>query len=377
MFEKIENSPIGKPTIGNLFDLLKREAIDISPDYQRLGRIWSVEKKQLLIDSIINGYDIPKIYFHYLVSSSKELNKSNKLLAIIDGKQRIEAISDFLSDELTISENFVYFRDTSVDIKELKLSQIEKRYPLIASQILSYQLDFVFIETDERERIEDLFLRLNEGVPLNNSERRKSYGGFFVDFAFDKINNSVFFTRKVSFSNNRLEHFDLFTKLALIENSGLKSFTKKNLDLLIRENKNTNQRINDCLIKLEQNLNSISMLFNDKDELLKSKSIVPLYYIFLSQHSIDKKAGVQFLRDFHEIRRMNRNDYSIKKKNEVMIEFDRLTQQGANQKKSIEKRLRILERYFEIYCNKGSFNIETSISTAGLGLHDLQYDSNI
>lgn len=377
MFEKIENSPIGKPTIGNLFDLLKREAIDISPDYQRLGRIWSVEKKQLLIDSIINGYDIPKIYFHYLVSSSKELNKSNKLLAIIDGKQRIEAISDFLSDELTISENFVYFRDTSVDIKELKLSQIEKRYPLIASQILSYQLDFVFIETDERERIEDLFLRLNEGVPLNNSERRKSYGGFFVDFAFDKINNSVFFTRKVSFSNNRLEHFDLFTKLALIENSGLKSFTKKNLDLLIRENKNTNQRINDCLIKLEQNLNSISMLFNDKDELLKSKSIVPLYYIFLSQHSIDKKAGVQFLRDFHEIRRMNRNDYSIKKKNEVMIEFDRLTQQGANQKKSIEKRLRILERYFEIYCNKGSFNIETSISTAGLGLHDLQYNSNI
>lgn len=377
MFEKIENSPVGKPTIGNLFDLLKREVIDISPDYQRLGRIWSVEKKQLLIDSIINGYDIPKIYFHYLVSSSKELNKSNKLLAIIDGKQRIEAIYDFLSDELTISENFVYFRDTSVDIKELKLSQIEKRYPLIASQILSYQLDFVFIETDERERIEDLFLRLNEGVPLNNSERRKSYGGFFVDFAFDKINNSDFFIRKVSFSNNRLEHFDLFTKLALIENSGLKSFTKKNLDLLIRENKNTNQRINDCLIKLEQNLNSISMLFNDKDELLKSKSIVPLYYIFLSQHSIDKNAGIQFLRDFHDIRRMNRNDYSIRKKNEVMIEFDRLTQQGANQKKSIEKRLTILERYFEIYSNKGSINIETSISTAGLGLHDLQYDSNI
>lgn len=377
MFEKIENSPVGKPTIGNLFDLLKRETIDISPDYQRLGRIWSVEKKQLLIDSIINGYDIPKIYFHYLVSSSKELNKSNKLLAIIDGKQRIEAIYDFLSDELTISENFVYFRDTSVDIKELKLSQIEKRYPLIASQILSYQLDFVFIETDERERIEDLFLRLNEGVPLNNSERRKSYGGFFVDFAFDKINNSDFFIRKVSFSNNRLEHFDLFTKLALIENSGLKSFTKKNLDLLIRENKNTNQRITDCLIKLEQNLNSISMLFNDKDELLKSKSIVPLYYIFLSQHSIDKNAGIQFLRDFHDIRRMNRNDYSIRKKNEVMIEFDRLTQQGANQKKSIEKRLTILERYFEIYSNKGSINIETSISTAGLGLHDLQYDSNI
>lgn len=33
------------------------------PPEQREGKIWSLEQKQNLIDSIYNDYDIPKIYF--------------------------------------------------------------------------------------------------------------------------------------------------------------------------------------------------------------------------------------------------------------------------------------------------------------------------
>ncbi len=89
MFEKIEYSSIGKSNVKTIIELLRSDKIDKNPDYQRFGKLWSKDKKQLLIDSIINGYDIPKIYFHYLASSSREINESGKLLAIIDGKQRI------------------------------------------------------------------------------------------------------------------------------------------------------------------------------------------------------------------------------------------------------------------------------------------------
>lgn len=377
MFEKIEFSPIGKSNIRTLFELLKSDKIDKSPDYQRLGNIWTKDKKQLLIDSIINGYDIPKIYFHYLASSSRELNQSNKLIAIIDGKQRIEAVEEFLNNQLRISQDFVLLKDEKIDLKGNTYEQIELKYPWIADEILNYQFDFVFIETDERERIDELFLRLNEGIPLNNSERRKSYGGFLVRYALQKIEESVFFKSKVSFSNKRLEHFDLYTKLALIETSDdLKSFNKATLDKLIKDNKVQNVEILDSLDRLDQNLNKLSTLFDDRDELLRSKSLVPLYYYFLiKEFNNNIQSKLYFLRQFHELRKTNRIDLPYDNINQIMIEFDRLTQQGANQKKSLEKRLLMLDRYYYIFDNNGSITVDTKISTAGLNIKKLR-DSN-
>lgn len=379
MFEKIEYSPIGKSTVRNLMELIVADKIDKSPDYQRFGKLWSKEKKQLLIDSIINNYDIPKIYFHYLASSSREINQSQKLLAIIDGKQRIEAIEDFLRDDLKISQNFIYLKEEGVDLKGMSFSQLENRYPWIAEEILNYEFDFVFIETDERERIDELFLRLNEGVPLNNSERRKSYGGYLVQYSLNKSENLDFFKNKVSFSNKRLEHFDLYTKLVLIEYyDDLKSFTKATLDKLIKDNKTQGTQIDTSLRNLDYNLILLANYFENNDELLRSKSIVPLYYIFLlKENDQQQDRKLDFLRQFNELRKINRKDLPYDEVNQIMIEFDRLTQQGANQKKSLEKRLKMLDRFFEIFNEKGSINIETKISTIGLDLKKLSESKDV
>ncbi len=379
MFEKIEYSPIGKSNVKTLIELLRSDKIDKNPDYQRFGKLWSKDKKQLLIDSIINGYDIPKIYFHYLASSSREINESGKLLAIIDGKQRIEAIEDFLTDKIRISQNFVFLKSPEINLKGLSFSQLEKNYPWIAEEILFYKFDFVFIETDERERIDELFLRLNEGVPLNNSERRKSYGGYLVQYALDKTEQMDFFTHKVAFSNKRLEHFDLYTKLVLIESSpDLKSFTKTTLDRLIKENKEQNDEIDSSLTDLDNNLNQLAQYFEDGDELLRSKSIVPLYYMFLlKEGNGDNQNKLEFLRLFHDLRKHNRRDLPYDQVNQIMIEFDRLTQQGANQKKSLEKRLTMLDRFYEKFNESNNLNVGTKISTAGLDLKKLSETKDI
>jgi hypothetical protein len=63
---------------------LERKHILLSPPYQREGEVWTLYKKQLLIDSLINGYDIPKLYLH-------EYDKVRKIdgelikYAIVDG----------------------------------------------------------------------------------------------------------------------------------------------------------------------------------------------------------------------------------------------------------------------------------------------------
>jgi hypothetical protein len=39
-----------------------RDSIDPEPDFQRRP-VWSRAQKQLLIDSILRGYDVPKMYW--------------------------------------------------------------------------------------------------------------------------------------------------------------------------------------------------------------------------------------------------------------------------------------------------------------------------
>ena len=41
----------------------KRKKIDTNPDYQRPA-VWTKAQKQLLIDSILRDFDVPKIYLH-------------------------------------------------------------------------------------------------------------------------------------------------------------------------------------------------------------------------------------------------------------------------------------------------------------------------
>jgi uncharacterized protein with ParB-like and HNH nuclease domain len=74
--------------------LLKERARISFPEYQRQPNLWSVEKKSLLIDSILQDIDIPKLYFFLAGKDSYE---------VVDGQQRLWAIWEFVDKEILIS----------------------------------------------------------------------------------------------------------------------------------------------------------------------------------------------------------------------------------------------------------------------------------
>ena len=155
----------------------ERELINISPEYQRQGGIWNLEKKQLLIDSILNDYDIPKLYFHSLTSQQKIDSNTDFDYAIIDGRQRIETIWGFIDGDFPLSEDFAYQADTKVNAAKLTYQDLAKEYPKIKIRFDSYTLPVTLVETEDIDLIEDMFSRLNEAVPLNGAEKRNSFGG--------------------------------------------------------------------------------------------------------------------------------------------------------------------------------------------------------
>ena len=62
------------------------------PEYQRQPNLWPVDKKRLLIDSILRDIDIPKLYFN---------NTKEGGFEVVDGQQRLWTIWEFIDDEYT------------------------------------------------------------------------------------------------------------------------------------------------------------------------------------------------------------------------------------------------------------------------------------
>jgi hypothetical protein len=67
-----------------------KSKIDTNPDFQR-PPVWSRAQKQLLIDTILRGYDIPKLYWRRLSVKPDKYD-------VIDGQQRLRAVFEFQQD---------------------------------------------------------------------------------------------------------------------------------------------------------------------------------------------------------------------------------------------------------------------------------------
>src|SRR5437867_1039169 len=143
-----------------------RGKIDPSPIYQRPGHVWPDKDKALLIDSILNEYDVPKIYLADFTRFRSPLNTKNKEYAVIDGKQRLEAVWDFYSGKLKLNDDFQYAKDPSIRLSGLKLDDLKLRAPHLVRRFLNHNLAVMGVITDEEGKINEMFIRLNRSKPL-------------------------------------------------------------------------------------------------------------------------------------------------------------------------------------------------------------------
>jgi hypothetical protein len=330
----------------------ERDLINTSPEYQRAGGVWTLQKKQLLIDSIINDYDIPKLYFH-LLEKDDEFEYS-----IIDGRQRLEAIWEFINDDFGLADDFEFFENTDLKLRALSYTDLAKEYPKIKINFDSYILPIVIVETSEVDLIEDMFSRLNEAVPLNAAEKRNAIGGSMAS-TIRSVSNHEFFTKKVKFNNNRYQHREvsariLFLLYSLDLNDKILDTKKPYLDAMTNKfKKDSSLSPNKYEDETDSILETMNSVFIDNDSLLKSQSAVTIYFL-LFRNAIQKDKVSLITRskffDFYNAISENRKvaEKDITEANFEYLEFERMSQQGTNDANSIKERVRILEQEFGI-----------------------------
>src|SRR5919106_4807296 len=154
-----------------------RSAIADDAPYQRESSIWSLEKQQLFIDSLLNGYDVPKIYLHDLRG-----RHPTRVYAVVDGRQRLTAIWRYLRGEFGLAPDF---RIEPANLPELpprvrhpapgdRFADLDPPWQRVLRET---HLTVVLIQNATEEDIDFIFFRLNNGEPLNAAEKRNALGG--------------------------------------------------------------------------------------------------------------------------------------------------------------------------------------------------------
>jgi hypothetical protein len=339
-----------KKSIGSF--LVEKNVIETDPKYQRESGVWSTEKIQLFIDSIFNGFDIPKLYLHDLRGLSGRYD-----YAVVDGKQRLHAIWEFMDNKVALADDFEIREEKPRLTPPKKGSKFQDLSIEWQEIFKSKNFDVVFIQNAQEEDIEDLFSRLNNGEPLNSAEKRNAKGGDMAAL-IREIAEEDFFTEKLAFNNRRFSHYEVAAKYLLIERSVLSGSTpfcdlkKKFLDLMVEENRSFTGRAKEKLkSSVCSQLASLNRIFSNKDDLLSKQSYAPMYYMFVKV--IEKEYAhkdlyvylTKFVKDFHVLRQENLLK-SEEKRDPSLSEFGRLIQQGTNDAGSLENRVGILRRFF-------------------------------
>lgn len=350
----IEAFPVQHSTIMRLYS--EKDEIMLNPDYQRMGGVWTLEKKQLLMDSILNDYDIPKIYLH---AFTREQRKADGFAyAVIDGRQRLEAIWQFIEGKFALADDFKYQDDESIKLTRLGYSDIASAYPKIKIKFDSFVLPVVGVDTDDQELIEDMFSRLNEAVPLNAAEKRNAIGGELVT-AIREVASHAFFTKCVAFGNKRFQHREVAARFILVEENartlGKIIDTKKEyLDALARNYRHDKTAL---VIEVQKTvsvvLDFMKSIFLEKDELLRAQGNMVLYYLLCKSAIHANETGKISRARLYEFRDLVRDNRLRAEENYAeasfeLLEFDRLSQQGTNDSSNIRERLGVISRFMQV-----------------------------
>jgi hypothetical protein len=352
--------------------------IEFAPIYQRKSRIWSPKDKQYLIDSILNGFDVPKIYLADFTFMNTVLNRTNKKYAIIDGKQRFETIYEFFRGEVLLAGDFELEENPSLKLGGLSFQDLTRNHPRVARKFENYNLTVMGVITDDEAKINELFVRLNSSRPLTGAELRNARPGEVPALIRDLVTHD-FFVQKIRFNTLRSQDKNLAAKLLLVEHRGQLVDTKKSqldrlvidsLDILDTSDEEDAEqfeeieaetRIEETLSdtenadidrsaeRVKRVLSRMVTVFTNKDPLLATQApIIPYYWLIRALN--DERLGLvrPFLVDFEQRLKSNRTVDPADPSRDPELDLYYTMSRTSNDAGSMRGRYRILRQRFDL-----------------------------
>jgi hypothetical protein len=245
-----------------------RNSLVMRPAYQR-QLVWTKAQKQLLIDSVLRKFDIPKFYL-------RKTSSALDCFEVVDGQQRLSTIFDFLDDKFALAKDCDAV--DGHDVAGKKFSQLDVS---VKSIIHLYQLTVVVLEEASEDDIRELFLRLQNGTTLKAQEKRNARPGLMREFVCEVAKHKFF--DSVMFSNSRCT-FDLVAaQMTLFTLTGdICNLKDRDLNRMYETNKDFDKKSQEAK-KVIRVLDFLCQMFPDKTPELKKRFNVVSLYILVSK----------------------------------------------------------------------------------------------
>lgn len=155
-----------------LKNMIANGKIDFDHIIQR-SYVWERKRKSALIESMILGYPIPPVFAKRVDDGTGK--RGGNIYSIMDGKQRLSTVAQFLNDEFALTElPPVTYMDEGLntecetDISGMKFSELPET---IKDQLSSTIFSVTYFDNLTKEEERELFKRLNAGKPLSTKSR--------------------------------------------------------------------------------------------------------------------------------------------------------------------------------------------------------------
>ncbi len=165
---------------------INKNVIKLNPDYQRNHR-WTAEASSKLIESLILNIPVPFIYISQDIDVDDEIDEGVARYSVIDGQQRLTAISNFFNNKYSLTDLEVLDALNGCSYNDLP--------PFLIRRLEERSIRCLRIDSTLDQQVKyDIFERLNSGsVKLEPQElRNATCRGPFKALIKDLSKNSYF-----------------------------------------------------------------------------------------------------------------------------------------------------------------------------------------
>jgi len=208
-------------SIQNFIQKIIKSHYFINEEYQR-SKVWKDKHKQKFIKDLLEGHFIGVIVL-------KRIN--NQKYEIIDGQQRYSTIKDFIKGELKITGSHPPFIYKDLKKEEIIDNSTGRKYSLkeYKKTLSEQKIYFIIINKANDIEIAQLFLSINEGVPLNSAEKLNAQRGWFRELVFKLTKNPLFDREKennIGIQGYRFHYREICAQLLKLEYDSLNNNEK-------------------------------------------------------------------------------------------------------------------------------------------------------
>jgi hypothetical protein len=285
----------------------ERSKIILDPIFQR-GDVWPSEKQRLLIDSILKGWEIGRILLN-AISVKCEKNMFKPLYQVVDGQQRLRSIYRFLDGEISIPEwtlradtaGIYIISEKKYDLRGKKWTDMD--FPQeVKMKFLSYTMPVKVYTNKSDQEIAQIFVRVQEGLPLSWSEKLNAVLGYIRDEIKNLSEHKLLENTKISphrFNRRWVVSHVVYHEINDFANTGFRRAYARDLMEMYIQHRKASGKTDKTLDQVKKVFDYLNKHLGNKAKLLeKNPDFITLYmvcsYLFHKGYIIEGVSGLNW-----------------------------------------------------------------------------------